>query len=220
MPDASGMSSGAPQTAPPPSHFLDPPPPPAPCLRPCANHHEVGAGAQGRTSAERASGQTKLMGGQPQDVQQRPLQGLVGARHELYEHREQAHHLRQWAAVRQAVCVGGGGGGAGNRLKGGGVPPSPPKTPALTLPQRHSHTPTPAPTAFPTASNRPPTAFTSPVTALQPLWNFPDRTPPFQAKPRGGGGSPPPHARAGDPPPAGGWPVGWPRRPNLGDSEQ
>ena len=32
-----------------------------------------------------------------------------------------------------------------------GAPPSPT---ALTLPQRHSHTPTPAPTAFPTAGNR------------------------------------------------------------------
>ena len=60
----------------------------------------------------------------------------------------------------------------------------PPNIPALTLPQRRSHTPTPAPTAFPTARNRPPpTAFTSPVTALQPLWNFPDCTPPLQAKP-------------------------------------
>ena len=70
---------------------------------------------------------------------------------------------------------------------GGGGTPLPPNTPALTLPQRHSHTPTPAPTAFPTASNRPPTAFTSPVTALQPLWNFPNRTPPLQAKPWGMG---------------------------------
>ena len=40
-----------------------------------------------------------------------------------------------------------------SRLKGGGVPPSPVPT-SPTLPQRQSHTPTPAPTAFPTASNR------------------------------------------------------------------
>ena len=72
----------------------------------------------------------------------------------------------------------GGGGGQGIASMGGGTPLSP-NTPALTLPQRHSHTPTPAPTAFPTASNRPPTAVTSPVTALQPLWNCPDRVPPF-----------------------------------------
>ena len=43
-------------------------------------------------------------------------------------------------------------------LEGGGGVPLPPNAPALTLPQRHSHTPIPAPTASPTASNRPPTA--------------------------------------------------------------
>ena len=37
----------------------------------------------------------------------------------------------------------------------GGCPP-PPLPTALTLPERPSHTPTPAPTAFPTARNRPP----------------------------------------------------------------
>ena len=79
-----------------------------------------------------------------------------------------------------------GGGGAGNRLKGGGGLP-PPHCPD-SIPQRHSHPPTPAPTAFPTARNRPPTAFTSPVTALQPLWDWPDGPPPLQAKPWGGGG--------------------------------
>ena len=48
--------------------------------------------------------------------------------------------------------------------RGGGVIPSPPpNTPALTLPQRHSHTPTPAPTAFPTASNRPPQPLSHPL---------------------------------------------------------
>ena len=62
-------------------------------------------------------------------------------------------------------------------------PPPPPSTPALTLPQRHSYTPTSAPTAFPTASNPPTTAVTSPATALQPLWDCPDCTPPLQAKP-------------------------------------
>ena len=48
---------------------------------------------------------------------------------------------------------------SGNRLngRGGGR-----QTPALTLPQRHSHSPKPAPTAFPIASNRPPTAFAVP----------------------------------------------------------
>ena len=46
----------------------------------------------------------------------------------------------------------------GNRLRGGGgsPPPPPPNTPALTLPRTHSSTPTLAPTAFSTASNRPP----------------------------------------------------------------
>ena len=73
-------------------------------------------------------------------------------------------------------------------LEGGVLPPPPPNTSALN-PKRHSHTPAPAPTAFPTASNRrrppppPPTAFASPVTALQPLWNCPDRPPPLQGKP-------------------------------------
>ena len=43
-------------------------------------------------------------------------------------------------------------------LQGEGGTPLPPNTSALTPPQRHSHTPTPAPTAFPTVSNRPPTA--------------------------------------------------------------
>ena len=51
--------------------------------------------------------------------------------------------------------------GGRESLGGEGGTPLPPKTPALALPQRHSHSPTPAPTAFPTASNRP-TAFTFP----------------------------------------------------------
>ena len=78
-----------------------------------------------------------------------------------------------------------GGGGAGNRLKwGGGAPPN---TPALPLPQRQSHTPTPAPTAFPTASNRRPQApFTSPVTALQPLRDCLDAPPSPSSRARGG----------------------------------
>ena len=69
------------------------------------------------------------------------------------------------------------GGGAGHRLKGGGIPPLPPNTPALTLLQRHSHIPTPAPTAFPTASNPQPLSHPL-LTALQPLWDCPDRPPP------------------------------------------
>ena len=73
---------------------------------------------------------------------------------------------------------------AGNRLKGGRYPP-PPNTPALTLPQRHSHTPTPAPTAFPTARNRPPP---QPLShPPRPLCNrsgtAPMAPPPRQAKP-------------------------------------
>ena len=65
-----------------------------------------------------------------------------------------------------------------------GVPPSPLPT-ALTLPQRHSHTPTPAPNRI---SNRqkprpPPIAFTPPVTALQRLWDCPNGPPLLQAKP-------------------------------------
>ena len=66
-------------------------------------------------------------------------------------------------------------------LEGGGAPPQTLRP--LALPQRHSHTPTPAPTAFPTANNRPPTAVASPVTARQSLWNSPVRPPPLQAKP-------------------------------------
>ena len=49
-----------------------------------------------------------------------------------------------------------------------GEPPPPPLPTAPTLPQRHSHTPTPAPTIFPTASNRPPQPLAHP---LQPLCN-------------------------------------------------
>ena len=71
----------------------------------------------------------------------------------------------------------------GNRLKGGGGPPSP-------LP----HCTAPTPKAFPypnTSLNRfsnrqkPPLqpAFTSAVTALQPLWDCSDGSPPLQAKP-------------------------------------
>ena len=72
----------------------------------------------------------------------------------------------------------------GNRLKGGGgcIPLPPP------------HCTDSAPKAFPypnTSPNRisnrqkppPPTAFTSPVTALQPLWDCPNAPPPLQAKP-------------------------------------
>ena len=65
--------------------------------------------------------------------------------------------------IRFTASFGAPGGGglymgvrAGNR--GGGVAPPHPKTTALNLPQRHSHTPTPALTAWPTASNRPPAA--------------------------------------------------------------
>ena len=79
--------------------------------------------------------------------------------------------------------------GGGDRFNrgGGGYPPPP----------QHSG-PDSTPKAFPypntgpnRSSNRqqpPPNRFTSPATALQPLWNFPDRTPPLQAKPWGGGG--------------------------------
>ena len=58
--------------------------------------------------------------------------------------------------------------------------PLTPKTPSLTLPKRHSRTPTPAPTAFPTASNRPPTAFTVPRDrpVAAPKW------PPWPAPPQ------------------------------------
>ena len=67
------------------------------------------------------------------------------------------------AAVASLVTIAKGHGGSvvqvrrdlrwavgRDSLEGGALPT------ALTLPQRHSHTPTPAPTAFPTASNRPP----------------------------------------------------------------
>ena len=50
------------------------------------------------------------------------------------------------------------GGGAGNRLKGAATP-LPPNTPALTLPQRHSHTPTPAPNRNSNRQKPPPNRF-------------------------------------------------------------
>ena len=68
----------------------------------------------------------------------------------------------------------------GNRLKGRGRYP-PPLSPLHCLYPKGIPIP---PTAFPTASNRPPpTAFTSPAThsatALQPLWDCPDAPPPY-----------------------------------------
>ena len=74
--------------------------------------------------------------------------------------------------------------------RGGGTPcvtfrlgtpsPPPPNTPALTLlgvwafPYPNT---SPHPHLQPPVTAHPPTAFTSPVTALQPLWNCPDRPP-------------------------------------------
>ena len=80
----------------------------------------------------------------------------------------------------------------GHRLKGGGgggrVLPH-----ALTLPPGHSPTTTPAPTAFPTAGNRPqPLSQSPPPTAVRLLWNSAHSPPPPQANPwpppPGGGG--------------------------------
>ena len=84
----------------------------------------------------------------------------------------------------------GGGGGAPPWTPSPPPPPAqaspwgyplPPNARALTLPQRHSHTPTPAPTASPTASNRPHPLLQSPVTALSLLGNCPHNPPPFQS---------------------------------------
>ena len=49
---------------------------------------------------------------------------------------------------------------------------------ALTLPQRHSQTPKPAPNRIPNRQKPPPpTACTSPVTALRPPWDCPQWPP-------------------------------------------
>ena len=62
-------------------------------------------------------------------------------------------------------------------MGGGGAP---------ALPQRHSQTPTLAPTTFPTASNRPPTIFTVPchrsVAGLELPQAAPSPPPPFPFK--------------------------------------
>ena len=84
--------------------------------------------------------------------------------------------------------VGGEGGGAGNRLKGGGGYPPPPLhrlcPKGIPIPQ---HQPQPL---FQPPVTAPPTAFTSPVTALQPLWDCPDcPPPPFPFKRSPGAGS-------------------------------
>ena len=66
--------------------------------------------------------------------------------------------------------------------EGGSHPPPPEHSCPDSTPKSLCPTPTPAPTAFPTASNRPPaTAFTSSLAALEPLWNGPDRLPPKQS---------------------------------------
>ena len=81
-----------------------------------------------------------------------------------------------------------------HRLKRGGGTPSPlPNTPALTLPERHSHPPTPAPTAFPTASNRPPpNRFHIPCARSTAALELPRSPPlPFKRSPA----SPPPPSR-------------------------
>ena len=87
----------------------------------------------------------------------------------------------------------------GYRLKGGGVTLCPPNTPALTLPQKHSHTPTPATTAFPTARNRPPpTRFHIPCdrsTTTLELPRLPPPPPLFKRSP-----APPPPLRRCSPP--------------------
>ena len=90
-----------------------------------------------------------------------------------------------WGVVGRETLQGEGGGGRELLEGGGGAPPQhsgPDSTP------KAFHTPIPAPTAFPTASNRPPNRFTSPVTALQPLWNFPRSHPSLSSKALGGGG--------------------------------
>ena len=89
-----------------------------------------------------------------------------------------------WPPLPPRVCVWPLAGPTESLEGGGGrVTPSPLPT-ALALPQRHSHTPNTSPNHI---SNRqkppPPTAFASPVTALQPLWDCPDGPPPLQAKP-------------------------------------
>ena len=77
--------------------------------------------------------------------------------------------------------------------RGGGGPPSPLPT-ALTLPERHSHTPTSAPTAFPTARNRPPpNRFHVPCDRSATALGLPRWPPlPFKQSPGGGAPDPPP----------------------------
>ena len=70
-------------------------------------------------------------------------------------------------SLRAGVCCsreGAGGASQGIASTWGGAP-LPPQHSGPDSTQRHPHPPTPAPTAFPTASNRPPTA--SPATALE-----------------------------------------------------
>ena len=110
------------------------------------------------------------------------------------------HGRREGLGLTRTAVTGPGR----ESLEEGGGAPLPPKTPALTRPQRHSHTPTPAPTAFATASNRPPPTQPlahSPVTALRLPWF----RPPFPFKQ-----SPGPGLRASTGRPvrqAGAWPV-------------
>ena len=87
----------------------------------------------------------------------------------------------------------------GYRLKGGGgVTLCPPNTPALTLPQKHSHTPTPATTAFPTARNRPPpTRFHIPCDRSTTTLELPRLPPP---PPSSSEALPPPPLRRCSPP--------------------
>ena len=63
--------------------------------------------------------------------------------------------------------------------RGGGAPPNTPALIRIPIPQHQ-----PQPHFQPPVTAHPPTAFTTPVTALQPLWDCPDRPPPpLQAKP-------------------------------------
>ena len=90
---------------------------------------------------------------------------------------------RGWGGGRWCEGDGESSGSGRESLERGGVTPLPPPT-ALTLPQRHSHTPTPAPHRIPNRQKPPPpTAVTPPVTALQPLRDCPDGTLPFKQSP-------------------------------------
>ena len=79
--------------------------------------------------------------------------------------------LREGQGLKDACCP------RESPEEGGGDYPLPPNTLALNMPERHSHTPTPASTAFATASNRTLTAVTVPCTRSVAAPELPPQSP-------------------------------------------